>query len=271
MPRYPLTSLTDHRVAPYAHLNQTNLTRGSKLFVAEGEKVVQRLIASNYITDSILAEEEWAERLEPLVPAETPIYVAPRELLTELVGFGFHRGVLACGRRQRPRELSEILSSHDRPALVLVCPAIQDPTNLGSILRTAAAMGANAVLLGGECADPFSRRVLRVSMGSAFFLPVRESPDLIGDVVALQQEHGFDVLATVLDSHATPLAEVHRPKRLALVLGNEGHGLDERWRQLCPRQITLPMRADIDSLNVAIAAAVFLYHFAHVAPERPVQ
>lgn len=270
MPRTPLTSLADPRVAEYAHLNQTNLTRGSKLFVAEGEKVVQRLIASNFFTDSILAEPEWAERLEPLVPVETPIYVAERDLLTELVGFGFHRGVLACGRRKPPPELVEILPQQDQPALVLVCPAIQDPTNLGSILRTAAAMGVSAMLLGDECADPFSRRVLRVSMGSAFFLPVRESPDLMAEVVALQQEHGFEVLATVLDPQATPLTEVSRPARLALVLGSEGHGLDERWRQLCPQQITLPMQAGIDSLNVAVAAAVFLYHVAYVAPKRTV-
>lgn len=264
MPRLCLTSLTDPRVAVYAHLNQTNLTRASRLFVAEGEKVVQRLIASDFVTDSVLAEPEWAERLEPLVPPETPIYVAERELLTELVGFQFHRGVLACGRRKPPPKLPEVLPNEDQSALLLICPAVQDPTNLGGILRSAAALGVSAVLLGGECADPFSRRVLRVSMGSAFFLPVRESPDLSGDVVALQREHGFEVLATVLDPSATPLTEISRPRRLALVLGSEGHGLDERWRQLCPQQITLPMQAGIDSLNVAVAAAVFLYHFAYV-------
>jgi tRNA G18 (ribose-2'-O)-methylase SpoU len=107
--------------------------------------------------------------------------------------------------------------------------------------------------------------VLRVSMGSVLFLPVRESPDLVADVVALREQHGFDVLATVLDENATPLAEVPRPRRLALVLGSEGHGLDARWLELCPQQITLPMQSGIDSLNVAIAAAVFLYHFQCVA------
>jgi tRNA G18 (ribose-2'-O)-methylase SpoU len=268
MTRSRLTSFTDPRVAPYAQLNQSNLTRGSQLFVAEGDKVVQRLIASDYVTDSILAEESWAEQLEPLVPAETPIYVAERELLMELVGFHFHRGVLACGRRKPPPELASIVPAKDEAALVLVCPAVQDPTNLGSILRTAAAMGVSAVLLGHECADPFSRRVLRVSMGTAFSLPVRESPDLAADLVALQQEYGLEVLATVLDENAIPLNQVDRPDRVALVLGSEGHGLDERWLRLCPRQITLPMRPGIDSLNVAVAAAVFLYHFAYVAPPR---
>jgi tRNA G18 (ribose-2'-O)-methylase SpoU len=269
MPRIPLTSLSDPRVAPYANLNQTNLTRRSRLFVAEGDKVVERLIASDFVTDSILAEEEWGARLEPLVPPETPIYIAPRQLITELVGFRFHRGVLACGRRKSPPELSEILPPNDQPALVLVCPAIHDPTNLGSILRTAAALGVNAVLLGSNCADPFSRRVLRVSMGSALYVPVRESPDLVSDVLALQGEYEFDVLATVLDPQAAPLVEVTRPRRLALVFGCEGHGLDERWRQLCPQQITLPMQAGVDSLNVAVAVALFLYHFVYVAPARP--
>ena len=267
MPRYPITSITDPRVAPYAQLPQTNLTRGSGLFVAEGDKVVQRLIDSEFTVDSILAEKEWADRLEPQVPAETPIYIIERGLMTELVGFRFHRGVLACGRRKPTPALAQILPS-DEPAMILVCPAVQDPTNLGSIIRTAAAMGASGLLLGGDCADPFSRRVLRVSMGSSLFLPIREAPDLIADVVALRESHGFDVLATVLDKNAAPLDQITRPRRLALVLGSEGHGLDERWRELCPRHITLPMRAGIDSLNVSIAAAVFLYHFAYVAPPR---
>jgi tRNA G18 (ribose-2'-O)-methylase SpoU len=265
MPRIPIPSLDDPRVAPYRQLSQSNLTRGSRLFVAEGDKVVERLVDSSFVTDSLLAEEAWADRLEPRLPPETPIYVVPREFMTELVGFRFHRGVLACGRRQPVPELAAMLPPAGSPGTILVCPAVQDPTNLGSIIRSAAALGVSSILLGSDCADPFSRRVLRVSMGSVMFLPVRESPDLVADVVALREQHGFDVLATVLDENATPLAEVPRPKRLALVLGSEGHGLDARWLELCPRQITLPMQSGIDSLNVAIAAAVFLYHFQCVA------
>lgn len=269
MPRIPITSIDDPRVAPYRQLAQTNLTRGSQLFVAEGDKVVERLVDSSFVTDSLLAEEAWAERLEPRLPSETPIYVAARELMTELVGFRFHRGVLGCGRRKTAPDLAAILPPLSEPATILVCPAVQDPTNLGSIVRTAAALGISAILLGGECADAYSRRVLRVSMGSVLFIPVRETEDLVADVVALREQHGFEVLATVLDDRATPLAEVPRPRRLALVLGSEGHGLDARWLELCPQQITLPMQAGIDSLNVSIAAAVFLYHFQCVARPTP--
>jgi tRNA G18 (ribose-2'-O)-methylase SpoU len=270
MPRFLITDISDPRVAHFAQLQQSNLTRHNPRFIAEGDKVVQRLIDSDFAVDSLLAEADWAARLEPLVPAETPIYIVDRALMTQLVGFKFHRGVLGCGRRKQTPDLVNVLPPTDEPALVLVCPAVQDPDNLGSIIRTAAALGVHSILLGGDCADPFSRRVLRVSMGSALFVPIREAPDLIGDVVALREQFGFTVLATVLSDQATPLAQVARPQRLALVLGSEGHGLDERWLQLCPEQITLPMRAGIDSLNVSIATAVFLYHFAHVAPLKPV-
>jgi tRNA G18 (ribose-2'-O)-methylase SpoU len=269
MPGCYVESIFDPRLAPYARLNQSNLTRGSGLFVAEGDKVVERLIDSGFEVNSLLAEEEWAARLESRLSPGTPIYVATRELMTELVGFRFHRGVLACGRRKPAPSLEQILPPADQAATLLVCPAVQDPTNLGSIVRSAAALGATAILLGSECADPFSRRVLRVSMGSVLYLPIRESPDLAADMVVLREQHGFEMLATVLDPQATPLAEVSRPRRLALVLGSEGHGLDERWRQLSSGQITLPMQAGIDSLNVAIAAAVFLYHFRHVAKDSP--
>jgi tRNA G18 (ribose-2'-O)-methylase SpoU len=269
MPRCYVESLSDPRLAPYARLNQSNLTRGSGLFVAEGDKVVERLIDSDFEVDSLLAEDEWAARLGSRLSPGTPIYVATRELMSELIGFRFHRGVLACGRRKPAPTLEQILPPADQSATLLVCPAVQDPTNLGSIVRSAAALGATAILLGSECADPFSRRVLRVSMGSVLYLPIRESPDLAADIIALREQHGFEMLATVLDPRATPLAEVSRPRRLALVLGSEGHGLDERWLQLSSGQITLPMQAGIDSLNVAIAAAVFLYHFAHVAKDSP--
>jgi tRNA G18 (ribose-2'-O)-methylase SpoU len=268
MPRDVIHKLTDLRLAPYAQLPRTNATRSNQLFVAEGEKVVERLIASDFQVDSLVAEEEWADRFEPRLPAETDVYVVSRELLTELVGFRFHRGVLACGRRKPTRTFESLLPDGNDPSLLLICDAVQDPTNLGSIVRTAAAMGVTGLILGPDCADPFSRRVLRVSMGSALFLPLRESADLSGDLSALG-ELGFDVVGTVLDPAAIPLGAATRAHRMALLLGSEGHGLAADSLAHCTRRITLPMQAGIDSLNVAIAAAVFLYHFAYVAAPLP--
>ena len=259
MPRIPVHSIDDPRLAPYRELNQRNLTRQSGLFIAEGDKVTERLIASRYPVASLLAEAEWAERLEPKVPPETPIYVAERRLLKATIGFNFHRGVLACGRRLPGPSVADIVSGAARRPTILVCPEVHDPTNLGSIIRTVAAFGCAGLVLGSQCADPFSRRVLRVSMGAALHLPIALSRDLTTDLESLRRSD-FTLVATVIDSAAEPLASFERSEKLALLLGSEGHGLRPEIRALCHREITIPMQLGIDSLNVAVAAAVFLFH-----------
>jgi tRNA G18 (ribose-2'-O)-methylase SpoU len=149
-----------------------------------------------------------------------------------------------------------------RRATLMVCVGIQDPENLGSILRTSAAFGVSMVLLGPHCADPFSRRVARTSMGANFRLPVVESLDLQADLLTLRDEFGVRLVATVLGSEAQPLPEVAVEDRHALLFGSEGHGLDQRWVELCDLRVTIPMRPAVDSLNVSVAAGVVLYHFS---------
>ena len=254
-----VSNIDDPRLAPYRELNQRNLTRQSGLFIAEGDKVVERLISSRFPVASVLAEADWAERLAPQLPAEASIYVAERKLLEATIGFNFHRGVLACGRRLPGPTAAEIGRTCGERATILICSDVQDPTNLGSIIRTAAAFGCGGVILAGRCADPFSRRVLRVSMGAALHVPIVESRDLAAHARVLRQ-YGFSLAATVIDVDAQPLAAFQPPARLALVLGSEGHGLSVEVLALCDQRLTIPMRLGIDSLNVAVAAAVFLYH-----------
>jgi tRNA G18 (ribose-2'-O)-methylase SpoU len=259
MPSIAVTDIYDSRLAPYRELNQRNLTRQSGQFIAEGDKVVMRLVASRFLVASVLAEAEWAERLAPQLPDGTPIYVAERKLLEATIGFNFHRGVLACGRRLAAPTAAEVAMASGQRATILICSDVQDPTNLGSIIRTAAAFGCAGVMLAGRCADPFSRRVLRVSMGAALHVPIIESRDLAADARELR-EQGFALAATVLDANAQPLAEFRPPRRLALMLGSEGHGLSSESLALCNERVTIPMQLGIDSLNVAVAAAVFLFH-----------
>jgi tRNA G18 (ribose-2'-O)-methylase SpoU len=262
----PVTTIDDPRLAPYRELNQRNLTRQSGLFIAEGEKVVERLIESHFATVSVLAEPAYAERYEPRLPADVPIYVAPRPLLQETIGFNFHRGILACGQRGPVHSSDPILADLSQAqATIVVCPDVQDPTNLGSIIRSAAAFGCVAVLLGGRCADPFSRRVLRVSMGAALQLPIIESQNLAADLTRLAATN-FELVGAVVDSAAEPLSTAKRGQRLALLLGSEGHGLSDEWLALAHRRVTIPMQVGIDSLNVAVAAAVLLYHFCADSP-----
>ncbi len=126
-------------------------------------------------------------------------------------------------------------------------------------MRNAAAFGVDAVLVGPHAADPFSRRVLRVSMGAAFRMPIVESADLEVDLRHLGRRWNVELWATVLRPAAKPLGDAARPRRLGLVFGSEGHGLDDRWIACCDAQFTIPMAAGTDSLNVAVASGIFLH------------
>lgn len=258
MPRIWIDDSDDPRLEPYRDLPQRNLTRTSGRFIAEGEKVVERLIGSRYEVESVLAVAEMADRYEPLLPPATPVFVMSKALLQASVGFHFHRGVLACGRRKAGLAVKDLLSQRSGEETMVVCPDVQDPTNLGSIIRSSAAFGCAAVILGQKCADPFSRRVLRVSMGAALYLPIVESLDLTADLRALAAAD-FELVATALDPAAQPLAGFQRRERTAILFGSEGHGLSDEWLAICERRVTIPMQAGIDSLNVAVAAAVVLW------------
>ena len=255
-----IESIDDPRIAAYRKLKERTL-RGERLFVTEGRLLTLRLLESRYGVESVLAAERFAEELASAVPDGVPLYVAPEKLLWDVVGFKFHRGVLACGRRGQPLTLDALLAEHAATDVLtlIVCPQITDRENLGSIVRIASAFGADGVLLGKACCDPFSRRVLRVSMGSVFLVPIVQSPDLLADLGSLKQRWGVELWATVLDGAAEPLGQARRPRRLAVLFGHETHGLGEPWLALCARRVTIPMQLGTDSLNLAVAAGIFVY------------
>lgn len=261
MPVVEIASLDDPRLAPYRELKKSNLTRWSGLFVAEGEKLVRRLLASGYETASLLVGRRYLEEFAALAPAETPVLAIPDEWVESLVGFNFHRGVLACGKRRANPALKDVLPAAGQRSTVVVCPDVQDPENLGAILRIAAAFGVDLVVLGPRAADPLSRRVLRVSMGAALGVPIIRSDDLAAELDRLRREFAFELAATVLDADAEPLDRAARPNRIALLFGSEGHGLDRSLVERCDHRLTIAMQRGTDSLNVAVAAGIFLYHF----------
>jgi tRNA G18 (ribose-2'-O)-methylase SpoU len=265
MPHIRITSLDDPRPEPYRHLKDTNRTRGAGLFICEGEKLVRRLLASDFPAESILLSNRFEPQFSSLAPPGVPVWVVPDELVEPLVGFDFHRGILACGRRRPNLSLAALAPPGPRLTLV-ICPEVQDPENLGSILRISSAFGVDGVLVGRGSADPFSRRVLRVSMGASLRVPIRESTDLTDDLSQLRDPLSVQLAATVLDSTAEPLSSAARPDRFALLFGSEGHGLDPALVALCDGRITIPMQPGTDSLNVAVAAGIFLHHFRGSAP-----
>lgn len=264
----PLCDPGDPRLAPFRELRDRTLAREGARFVAESAFVVERLLDSAVPVESLLVADrcaaDWAER----APASVPVYVLPEAQVQEIVGFPFHRGVLACGLRPATPRLDEVLAGPGTgPATLLVCPDLTIPENLGAIARTAAALGVTAMVLGERCCDPFYRRSIRVSLGAVFHLPLVRSPDLRADLAALGQA-GFDRVAAVLAPDAEALPGASRGPRLALVLGAEGPGLDADVSAACDRRVTLPMARGTDSLNVGAAAAVFLYHFVFQSAPR---
>jgi len=260
MPVIPIVDIDDPRLDIYRHLKQTNQTRWEQIFIAEGEKLVERLLESDFETLSILAATTHVERLLPRVLEGIPIYVIPANEIDRLIGFHFHRGVLACGRRKPSPTLESLWVDTPSPVTLVLCPDIKDPENLGAILRISAAFGVQGVLVGRDGTDPYSRRVLRVSMGTIFRLPVVQIDDWATAFQKLAAA-GFETAATILDPSAESLTTARRPDRFALAFGCEGHGLSADFVAQCNRRVTIPMANGVDSLNVAVSAGIFLHHF----------
>lgn len=255
-----IASLNDPRVAPYRNLRERTL-RGENLFVAEAALVVRRLIESDYAVESIFATEEHAEKFEEMVGGDVPVYVAERALMVDVVGFPFHRGVMAAGRRHASPTLDEIMKrlQNKSPLTLIVCPETTQAENLGMVFRSAAAFGADAVVLGAKTCDPLSRRALRTSMGAVLRIPFIRCGKLGIDLERLKQHWNVHLAGAVLADDARLLPEVVWPDRVGLMLGNEFEGLAEAWLTLCDQKVTIPMAPGTDSLNLGVAAGVFVY------------
>jgi tRNA G18 (ribose-2'-O)-methylase SpoU len=263
MPVIPVHSLDDPRLAPYRNLKERDLAREGDRFIAEGENLVKRLLASRLRTESVLLAERRVAEIAPLAPESIPIYAAPAAMVNQVLGFKFHAGVMAVGVRGASPSIDDVMAAAAAGGRVtlLICPEIEKTDNLGALIRIAAAFGVDAMILGERCCDPFFRQSVRVSMGAAFVLPIVRSDHLARDLGRLRGEFGVELIASVLDTDAERLDQVGRSERLGLLLGNEAQGIGGEYLVLCDRRVTIPMKLGTDSLNVAVAAGVFLYQF----------
>lgn len=262
MPEFLIEALDDHRLDAYRDLKRAS-SRPQETFIAEGEKLVLRLLDSQCQTESILCTAAMKDRLHDRLPVEVPVYITSTPIISRLIGYQFHRGVLACGLRPREKDLESMLASHaaGRRSLIVLCPEIRDPVNLGTIIRTAAAFGAVCLVAGLAGTQPFSRRVLRTSMGTVLKLPIIQT-DCWKEVFEALHRQDFDTIATVIDPAAESLSAASRAPRVALLLGNEDSGVPDELCTMCRRRVRVPMAGDVDSLNVAVAAGIIMHHFA---------
>lgn len=256
-----VTAADDPRLRDYRDLRDVQLRRALEvehgLFLAEGEKVVRRAVEAGHAVRSFLMAPRWLEGLaDVLDTSDAPCYVVSEQLAEAVTGFHVHRGALASLHRRPLRSVADVLAG---ARTVVVLEDVVDHTNVGAILRSAAAMGADAVLLSPRCADPLYRRAIKVAMGAVFTVPWTRLPDWYDALPALARA-GFTTVALTLADDADPVEDAVRGvDRLALVLGTEGHGLSEHWARSADRRAIIPMQPGVDSLNVAAASAVACY------------
>lgn len=255
-----VTQIGDARLSPYADLRHPMTRPASELFIAEGRFVLDSLLRSGLEIESLLVEAgrelEFVERLE----SDVPIYSMEPAEISRLVGFDFHRGVLACGRRPQRRPLECVDFSKADSAIVLSAIGVGEATNLGSMLRTAAGFGVKQILLGPGSHDPFARRVIRTSMASVFFLDFFDLSEPVSQLPEIANRHHAHLIATSLAEEATSIDSLSTDgENVVLIMGGEAWGLSDTIEQLCSHRVRIPMWLPIDSLNVAVAAGIFLY------------
>ena len=249
---------SDPRLADYRDLRDISARRrieGDEFFIAEGPVAIERLVASGHHIRSIVVSERKYERLRELLDSlDAPTFVVGRDTLHDIVGFDLHRGAIAAADRRPQPTLAELAGSTQRLA---VLEGLNDPENLGAVARSARALGVGGLVLDPTCIDPYTRRTVRVSMGEVLFLPASrveraEWPDVLPRLAQL----GFESWALTPAPDADDIWELDPPDRLALVLGAEGPGLGRGTVERSSRRVRLPIDPDVDSLNVAAAAAV---------------
>ena len=239
------------------------------LFIAESPNVILRALNGGYQPVSLLMEHRHIEGQGREIIArcpDVPVYAAPLEVLTQLTGFPLTRGILCAMRRKPLPPAEEILAGTRR---VAVLEDIMNPTNIGAIVRSAAALHMDAVLLTPSCCDPLYRRSVRVSMGTIFQIPWTVIGETAADWpkkgMALLREQGFRTVAMALrDDSLTPDdPRLQAEDKLAVILGTEGDGLSSATIADCDYTVRIPMAHGVDSLNVAAASAVAFWELGN--------
>ena len=230
------------------------------LFIAESPNVIGRAMQAGWKPVSFLIDTAfYSEQVQALAAKypETPVYLAETSVLNTVQGVHLTRGVLCAMRRRATGFQPEILTDACR---IAVLENIMNPTNLGAVFRSAAALGMDAVLLTKGCTDPLYRRAARVSMGTVFQVPWCDLPDApdAAEAVRMLRSLGFMSAAMALCDDSVPVddPDLKAAEKLAVVLGTEGEGLSPETIAACDRTVRIPMLHGVDSLNVAAASAV---------------
>lgn len=269
MSAIPVRDLDDPRVSGYRRMAEGERLAADGVFVAEGRLVVGRLLTESRMTvRSVMVTEPARVALEEALETQSdvPVYVVPQALMNDVTGFNIHRGCLAIGVRPSPADWRTLAATARR---LVVLERIANADNVGSIFRSAAAFGADAVLLGPDCADPLYRKAIRTSMGAALIVPFASLAPWPASLHALRATgHALVALAPAATRALCEVVALVGDRSAALVLGHEGEGLTAAALDACDLAARIPIDTRVDSLNVATAAAIALYELQR-ATSRP--
>lgn len=266
----PLITITDPQagaLTPYLRLTDTQLRNRLRpsegIIIVESPKVITTALDSGCTPLSLLAEAKHlhgdaAPIAERLLAMGLPVYTGSRELLAGITGYTLTRGVLCAMRRPADADFGTMVATGNRLA---VLHGISDATNIGAIVRSAAALGMDGIILSGGACDVWNRRAIRVSMGGVFKIPICRAPQADDSIPGLLQSKGMDCVALALrdDSLHLDFPGLQEAGHLAVILGEEGYGLPDRIISGCRYTATIPMSRGMDSLNVAAAAAIAFF------------
>jgi tRNA G18 (ribose-2'-O)-methylase SpoU len=261
----PIQSLDAPDLAPYRTMRRPMDHVHQGIFVAEGEKVVRRMLEHPGIgVVSVLLADKWVphfERAFAAHPQQFDVFTASTGLLEQLVGFHLYQGVLAVGRIPPAPSLESLLAGSPHPRLFVAADGLSNSENVGVLVRNCAAFSAQALIVGETCASPWLRRAVRNSMGAVFHLPVQETHTLVATLEQVRAA-GFRLVAAHPHTDRRTIAQADLTGDCCVVLGSEGDGVRPEVLAACDEAVAIPMAATVDSLNVTSATAVFLYEVA---------
>lgn len=264
MPVIRVDRFDDPRLAEYRNLSDAELLRRRNRFVAEGRLVVARLLATGHPVHSFLVNDASFRALEPLISrlaADVPVYVCDTDGFAALTGFNLHRGCLAIAERPQPLTVSDVVHGAD---VLLVLEGVTDADNVGSAFRNASAFGAS-VILSDACCDPLYRKAIRTSMGATLRVPYARMNKWPSELAALKSA-AFTIVALTPKHDAVDLPTCTRRQprqKLALLVGSEGPGVTPAAEAIADVCVRIPISDDVDSLNLATATGIALYHFTN--------
>lgn len=270
----PIHDINDPRLEPYRDVRDKDLRGRDKLFMAESELVLRRLLRTPERLHSLFLSPNKFERLRSEIEASgiaSPIYLADIECMTAIAGFHIHRGVLAAGYRPRPHDVTlDTALGHlrEKPVLtLLLAEGITNVDNMGGLFRNAAAFGVDGVLLDPTCCDPLYRKAIRVSVGHTLSIPWAVSDDWLRDLRTLREDWDVAIIGAEAMPNAVPLWEIPNRKRTAMLFGAEATGLSQQSLDACDVVAAIPMANGVPSLNVATTSAAFLYELQRCRSE----